>query len=71
MGDEYRENLKQQLQVEAQRLRYEDELARKRIQVFKLPPVTIFINVFVGVFSLWCLQFIGSTSAHDLIRHLF
>ncbi|XP_047077807.1 ATPase family AAA domain-containing protein 3-like [Lolium rigidum] len=31
-GEDYRENLKQQLQVEAQRLRYEDELARKRKQ---------------------------------------
>uniref|UniRef100_A0ACD5YUB3 Uncharacterized protein n=1 Tax=Avena sativa TaxID=4498 RepID=A0ACD5YUB3_AVESA len=32
IGEEYRENMKQQLQVEAQRLRYEDELARKRKQ---------------------------------------
>ncbi|KAM3243150.1 hypothetical protein ACQJBY_055236 [Aegilops geniculata] len=32
MGEEYRENLKQQSQVEAQRLRYEDELAKKRKQ---------------------------------------
>ncbi|CAM0944927.1 unnamed protein product [Alopecurus aequalis] len=32
MGEDYRDNLKQQLQIEAQRLRYEDELARKRIQ---------------------------------------
>nr|BAJ89525.1 predicted protein [Hordeum vulgare subsp. vulgare] len=32
MGEEYRENLKQQSQLEAQRLRYEDELAKKRKQ---------------------------------------
>ncbi|EMS67189.1 ATPase family AAA domain-containing protein 3 [Triticum urartu] len=32
MGEEYRENLKQQSQIEAQRLRYEDELAKKRKQ---------------------------------------
>lgn len=38
MGEEYRENLKQQSQLEAQRLRYEDELAKKRKQVLNLPP---------------------------------
>ncbi|KQK00948.1 ATPase family AAA domain-containing protein 3C [Brachypodium distachyon] len=32
IGEEYRDNLKQQSQVEAQRLRYEDELTRNRMQ---------------------------------------
>lgn len=41
MGEEYRGNLKQQMQVEAQRLRYEDELAKQRMNVLNLPPSTL------------------------------
>jgi ATPase family AAA domain-containing protein 3A/B len=62
-GEENRNNMQQQLQAKAQGLRYEDELARKRMRVLtSLPPTPIYLPLIIGV---------DVRMKHDLIKHLF
>ena len=54
-AEEYNNNLQQQAHAKAQGLRYEDELARKRIQVLKrLLFFYIFHSVLKCVSICWC-----------------